>query len=77
MDEALRDPQIFARHAIVEIEHPLIGLARSIANPIKMSATPVHYRYPPPLLGEHNAAILGELGLPPGEIASLQREGVL
>jgi crotonobetainyl-CoA:carnitine CoA-transferase CaiB-like acyl-CoA transferase len=76
VDEALRDPQIFARHAIVEIEHPLIGLARSIANPIKMSATPVHYRYPPPLLGEHNAAILGELGLSPDEIASLQREGV-
>jgi crotonobetainyl-CoA:carnitine CoA-transferase CaiB-like acyl-CoA transferase len=77
VDEALRDPQIFARHAIVEIEHPLIGFARSIANPIKMSATPIHYRYPPPLLGEHNAAILGELGLSPGEITSLQREGVL
>jgi crotonobetainyl-CoA:carnitine CoA-transferase CaiB-like acyl-CoA transferase len=77
VDEALRDPQIFARHAIVEIEHPLIGLARSIANPIKMSATPIRYRYPPPLLGEHNAVILGEFGLPPDEIASLQREGAL
>jgi crotonobetainyl-CoA:carnitine CoA-transferase CaiB-like acyl-CoA transferase len=77
VDEALRDPQTFARHAIVEIKHPLIGFARSIANPIKMSATPIRYRHPPPLLGEHNAAILGELGLPPDEIASLQREGAL
>jgi glutaryl-CoA transferase len=77
VEEALRDPQTFARHAIVEIEHPSIGFARSIANPIKMSATPIHYRYPPPLLGEHNEAILDELGLSPGEIASLQREGVL
>src|SRR5713101_6667971 len=75
--EALNDPQPFARHAIVEIEHPSIGVARSIANPIKMSATPIHYRYPPPLLGEHNAAILGELGLSGDEIANLQREGII
>jgi len=75
--EALNDPQTFARHAIVEIEHPSIGVARSIANPIKMSATPIHYRYPPPLLGEHNAAILGELGLSGDEIANLQREGII
>ena len=77
VEEALQDPQALARCAIVEIEHPLIGIARSIANPIKMSATPVLYRYPPPLLGEHNAAILGELGLSSDEIADLQREGAL
>ncbi len=36
VEEALQDPQTLARHAIVEIEHPLIGVARSIANPIKI-----------------------------------------
>jgi len=77
VEEALQDPQTLARHAIVEIEHPLIGVARSIANPIKMSATPIHYRYPPPLLGEHNATILGELGFAADEIPKLQREGIL
>lgn len=77
VEEALQDPQTMARRAIVEIEHPLIGVARSIANPIKMSATPVLYRYPPPLLGEHNAAILDELGISNDEIARLQREGVI
>lgn len=77
VEEALHDPQTLARHAIVEIEHPLIGVARSVANPIKMSATPVLYRYPPPLLGEHNATILGELGLAADEISNLQREGVV
>src|SRR4029077_11238118 len=77
VEEALHDPQTLARSAIIEIEHPLIGVARSIANPIKMSATPVHYRYPPPLLGEHNAAILRESGISNGEIAKLQREGVI
>ena len=77
VEEALQDPQTLARHAIVEIEHPLIGVARSIANPIKMSATPILYRYPPPFLGEHNAAILGELGLATDEVSKLQREGIV
>jgi len=76
VEEALQDPQTLARSAIVEIQHPLIGAARSIANPIKMSATPVLYRYPPPLLGEHSAAILRELGISNDEIVKLQREGV-
>ena len=77
VEEALRNPQVIAREAIVEIAHPLLGVARSIANPIRMSGTPIEYRYPPPLLGEHNSAILGELGLSPEEIARLEREGAI
>jgi glutaryl-CoA transferase len=77
VEEALRNPQALARQAIVEIEHPLLGVARSIANPIRMSKTPIEYRYPPPLLGEHNAAILGELGFSQEEIAGLEREGTI
>lgn len=77
VEEALSNPQVLARQAIVEIEHPLLGVARSIANPIRMSGTPIEYRYPPPLLGEHNATILGELGLSREEIAGLEREGTI
>jgi len=77
VEEALRNPQALARQAIVEIEHPLLGVARSIANPIRMSGTPIEYRYPPPLLGEHNTAILGELGLSREEIGNLKREGTI
>jgi crotonobetainyl-CoA:carnitine CoA-transferase CaiB-like acyl-CoA transferase len=77
VEEALQDPQTLARSAIIEIAHPMIGVARSIANPIKMSATPVLYRYPPPLLGEHNATILHESGISNYEITKLQREGVI
>jgi formyl-CoA transferase/CoA:oxalate CoA-transferase len=47
---------------IVQLEHPGIGTAKSIANPIRFSNTPVSYRLPPPLLGEHTAAILQGLG---------------
>jgi crotonobetainyl-CoA:carnitine CoA-transferase CaiB-like acyl-CoA transferase len=77
VEEALRNPQVLARQVIVEIEHPLLGVARSIANPIRMSGTPIEYRYPPPLLGEHKAAILGELGFSREEIARLESEGTI
>lgn len=59
--EALSDPQTLARHLIVQIEHPALGQARSIANPIHFSQTPVSYRLPPPQLGEHTQQILNEL----------------
>jgi len=51
------------RGAVVEIEHPAIGAVKSIANPVKLSGTPVVYRLPPPRLGEHTEAILAELGM--------------
>ena len=62
VSEAVSDAQTCARGSIVQIEHPAIGTAKSIANPIRFSNTPVSYRFPPPLLGEHTAQVLRELG---------------
>lgn len=59
--EALSDPQALSRGLVVEIEHPTLKAARSIANPIHSESRPVLYRLPPPLLGEHNAQVLQEL----------------
>src|SRR5579859_1629851 len=59
--EAVSAAQTHARGLIVQLEHPAIGTAKSIANPIRFSATPVSYRQPPPLLGEHTAEILRSL----------------
>ncbi len=61
-DETLTDEHIKARGMIVELEHPLLGIVRSIGNPIHLSDTPPTYRRYPPRLGEHNAEILNELG---------------
>ena len=59
--EALNDPQTRARGLVVELEHPSLGTARSIANPIRLQNQPLQYRLPPPLLGEHTAVILRQL----------------
>ncbi len=59
--EALTDPQTIARDLIVEIEHPILHRARSIANPIRYERQTIEYRLPPPRLGEHSEEILEEL----------------
>ena len=60
-DQILADEQILERGMIVELEHPLLGLVRSIGNPIHASAVGPTYRRHPPLLGEHNDEIRREL----------------
>jgi crotonobetainyl-CoA:carnitine CoA-transferase CaiB-like acyl-CoA transferase len=72
--EALTDPQTLSRELIVELEHPVTGITRSIANPIRMSATPMVYRLPPPLLGEHTHEILGTLNYSAQEIDVAERD---
>ncbi|MEE8368129.1 MAG: CoA transferase [Thermoanaerobaculia bacterium] len=60
-DQTLQDEHLLARGMIVELEHPLLGLVRSIGNPIHLSREAPTYRRYPPLLGEHNAEIRKEV----------------
>jgi len=69
--EAIEDKQTRARGLIVQIEHPTIGTAMSIANPIRFSNTPVSYRLPPPLLGEHTHEILQSLGYSANDVQAM------
>ena len=59
-------------YAAVQIAHPLSGQVRLVASPIKLSATPVQYRRPPPLLGEHTDEVLREFGMGESELAALR-----
>jgi formyl-CoA transferase len=56
-DETLTDEHVLARRMIVELEHPLIGIVRSIAAPLRFESNGPTYRRYPPRLGEHNAEI--------------------
>jgi crotonobetainyl-CoA:carnitine CoA-transferase CaiB-like acyl-CoA transferase len=69
--EAIEDNQTSARGLIVQLEHPTIGTAKSIANPIRFSNTPVSYRLPPPLLGEHTTEVLQGLGYSPEDVRAM------
>ena len=77
IEDALNDPHVQARRQIVQLEHPTAGLIRSLAFPVHFSDTAVSYRLPPPRLGEHTQAVLGELGYGAEEIARLAADGVI
>ncbi len=72
--EAIEDKQTRARRLIVQLEHPTIGTAKSIANPIRFSKTPVSYRLPPPVLGEHTGEILQSLGYSAEDVQAMATE---
>ena len=57
------DPQVAVRRMVETVEHPVAGALRLAGIPFKFARTPASIRRPPPLLGEHTAEILGDLGL--------------
>jgi len=77
VDDILNDLHLQNRGIIVELDHPAAGLVHSIANPVRLSETPVSYRLPPPTLGQHNAEVLAELGYGTEQVAKLEMQGVL
>ena len=59
--QVFQDPHVLARGMLIELDHPLAGKMRAVANPVRMSETPPEYRSPPPLLGQHTREVLRDL----------------
>jgi formyl-CoA transferase len=78
IDQVFQAPQVLHRDMVMEVDHPTAGKVRMAGIPVKFSVTPASVRMPPPLLGEHNRAILKNwLGLSAEAIDELEREKVL
>lgn len=60
LEQVFADPQIRHRQAEVALDHPIAqsGKVSVIANPLKLSATPVQYRFAPPVRNQHEKEIL-------------------
>lgn len=74
------DEQVRHRAIKIAIAHPASasGTIETIASPIRLSASPCHYDRHPPMLGEHNQDVFGELlGLMPEDIRRLQESGAI
>lgn len=59
---ALVSEQAQAREMVLDIEHPVEGMVKSLGFPVKLSRTPQQVRYPAPLLGEHTVQVLNNSG---------------
>ena len=71
------DPQLAAVGLVSISEHPTEGAYRYVADPVVYSETPTRLRRHAPLLGEHAAEILSELGYDANEIEVLRNDGVI
>jgi crotonobetainyl-CoA:carnitine CoA-transferase CaiB-like acyl-CoA transferase len=71
-------PQFESRGFFEEVVHPVAGPARYSTLPMRFSRGParLHTRHAP-LLGEHNAELLGELGLSRADIDALEADGII
>ena len=75
--ELLNDPSLAERGIMQKIEHPTTGKLTVPAWPVRFDGAPPRVK-PSPLLGQHNADILGGwLGIAAGEVEALRAEGIV
>ena len=77
MKQVFEHPQVTHREMRQSLPHGAGVDAPSVANPIRLSETPIRYGRSAPTLGEHNKAVLGRLGLSDERISELMASGVV
>ncbi|HLL10444.1 MAG TPA: CaiB/BaiF CoA-transferase family protein [Rubrivivax sp.] len=75
--DVFADPQVLARGMVTQVVHPHSDGLQLVASPMKLSATPVHVRRPPPLLGQHTEEVLAEIGVDADEQRRLRALAVI
>jgi len=78
IDQVFDNPQVLHRGLQLELDHPTAGKVPSVANPIRLSETPMTYDKAPPTLGQHTEQILSELlELDMEQINRLRTDGII
>ena len=77
MQEVFENPHIQARKVIEEVEHPTMGRVKSVRNPVLFDEGSPTIRRAAPLLAQHTAEILRELGYDEARIAALAAAGTV
>jgi crotonobetainyl-CoA:carnitine CoA-transferase CaiB-like acyl-CoA transferase len=78
LKQVFDEPQVIARGMKIELDHAVAGKVPLIASPMKFSGTPLEFKNPPPVLGQHTDEVLSKvLNLDDAEIARLRANGVI
>ena len=77
VQEFMNDPAVQHHEMVREYEHPEVGRLRVIGQPLVFDDTPTRDPGPPPLLGQHTDAILGEAGYDAAAIQDLRAKKVV
>jgi crotonobetainyl-CoA:carnitine CoA-transferase CaiB-like acyl-CoA transferase len=76
-DQVFDDPHLKARDFFPSVPHKKLGQVKQLGSPMRLSSTPTRMVRAGPLLGEHSAQVLSELGYSSDEIGTLATAGVI
>ena len=78
LHEVFADPQVQEREMVIHMQHPQRAAMPLLANPIRLSETPIQYRLRPPDLGEHTDEVLADmLGYSAEQLSRLRADGAI
>jgi crotonobetainyl-CoA:carnitine CoA-transferase CaiB-like acyl-CoA transferase len=77
VEDMLQDPQVQARHMVVDVQDPRYGKVRQAGIAIKLSETPGQLRRLGPCVGEHTDEVLQSLGYDAGRCQELRQAGTV
>ena len=78
LEQVFEHPQLRSRGLKLDVPHPTGGSVPLVANPIKMSLTPVVQAVAPPTLGQHTREVLQEqLGISQADFERLREAGIV
>jgi crotonobetainyl-CoA:carnitine CoA-transferase CaiB-like acyl-CoA transferase len=77
LEEALTHPHVQARGLVQTTPHPTLGDMPSVGFPVRFGGVPAQSTSAPPLLGQHTAAVLKEIGYDDAAIEALRARGLV
>jgi crotonobetainyl-CoA:carnitine CoA-transferase CaiB-like acyl-CoA transferase len=76
-EQTLADPQVQHRRMVYDIEHPKIGMMKTLGLPVKSNGELTSIRQPAPLHGQHTEEVLRETGYSDNQVRAMLAEGIV